>query len=1000
MRFETEDVARAFEARMTSLGIVTCGTVERRPSGHFERRVSQQMPTLWGLPEYEVRPARACPFQLDVRVSIAGWDAFTAMFPANDADGRSIRAFCRQGLRDFRRALATKRHLSLIYPPQYIDLKRTRCYRHLPGKPRYHPRYPVYVISKGRWKLRHTSRRLELAQISYRIVVEPSEAAAYTQSVDDPRCVLVLPENFSERGHGSIPARNWVLGHARASGHAKHWLLDDNLTRFFRFHRNELREVTDAAGALFHAIETFVDRYDNIALAGMHDERFTVDTNIVPPYYMNTRVYSCMLLDHALMPSDGWRGRYNEDTDLTLRVLKEGYATVLFNTFLMHKSPTMVQSGGNTDTVYRNDPTRWDFATSLRDQHPDVVRVVRKFKRWHHQVDYSPFANNRLRPRRATEGSVGVHDNMHMIPCVLYRHDKKHSELPELTATELAEAHAHHLRTNIVPMNVDASLFPTDDVHYQARAQRQIKQRMGLTDEAAADEMERWSPSVGSDRATFKRAYQYVCTLAEQFASTSPGQRLVLHRNKTPTRWVSAGAKMREKVRYVHALAGMDFVDLLRGVAVRRPRARAAATTHAMATHDVNVKSEEKTTRPLIMPSGSRYTSGDLRMAIEREWIHVVVVDNNNTPMGGVSEEEEVGSKAVPHVDETLPCVLWPPLRCWTIAMQRDKRSRTKVENDRRAPAKRTDDACDQEVVATALASRKECRDDVVPAPPRRLLYAHVTVLVVSLDHSVGEARRARFATRVPHFTVVPGYTYEEVPVAFRTKLRFHASQRRREAYRQSQVAVAYSHYQALVYARDVVKGPVIICEDDAWLREGTREGFREDTNTTKTDTLRTDTFPTDGVTLLGGTLLHPTSQGEPFDIEALRSTFATGLNVIDYTRFRWRGQYAMYYPQGMASTVVQALDAAEHWGQSMDRFLCETSANALTQLRRPRSAPRRRVPRTVIDSLPLVSHLYYPAPFDHDDAGASQVCMVGAPTMLEKRGFWGPVRNYRPCAS
>ena len=34
------------------------------------------------------------------------------------------------------------------------------------------PRYPVYVVSKGRWESRLTSRFLEKAAVPYRIVVE------------------------------------------------------------------------------------------------------------------------------------------------------------------------------------------------------------------------------------------------------------------------------------------------------------------------------------------------------------------------------------------------------------------------------------------------------------------------------------------------------------------------------------------------------------------------------------------------------------------------------------------------------------------------------------------------------------------------------------------------------------------------------------------------------------------------------------------------------------
>ncbi len=37
------------------------------------------------------------------------------------------------------------------------------------------------------------------------------------------------------------------------------------------------------------------------------------------------------------------------------------------------------------------------MAKSLQAQHPDVVRIKRKWNRWQHDVNYKPFANNKLR---------------------------------------------------------------------------------------------------------------------------------------------------------------------------------------------------------------------------------------------------------------------------------------------------------------------------------------------------------------------------------------------------------------------------------------------------------------------------------------------------------------------------------------------------------------------------------------------------------------------------
>lgn len=66
--------------------------------------------------------------------------------------------------------------------------------------------------------------------------------------------------------------------------------------------------------------------------------------------------------------------------------------------------------GGNTDNVYNTGDSRLSFAKSLKEQHPDVVDVVWKFNRWHHQVDYSPFKNNKLVLRKGVTQLKSVND--------------------------------------------------------------------------------------------------------------------------------------------------------------------------------------------------------------------------------------------------------------------------------------------------------------------------------------------------------------------------------------------------------------------------------------------------------------------------------------------------------------------------------------------------------------------------------------------------------------
>jgi hypothetical protein len=256
------------------------------------------------------------------------------------------------------------------------------------------PQYPVYIISKGRWETRLTSKALELINVPYSIVIEPQEYDNYAKVID-PKKILVLP--FSNLGLGSIPARNWVWEHSIQLGAKRHWILDDNLNSFVRCNKNLKVWVTD--GTIFKCAEDFVDRYENVGISGLNYWMFVPRKEQMPCFYLNTRIYSCILIQNDIPYR--WRGRYNEDTDLSIRALKDGWCTILFNAFICDKEQTMTMKGGNTEELYKpstnkEEDGRWKMAQSLVEQHPDIVKIAWKWDRWQHQVDYSGFKRNKL----------------------------------------------------------------------------------------------------------------------------------------------------------------------------------------------------------------------------------------------------------------------------------------------------------------------------------------------------------------------------------------------------------------------------------------------------------------------------------------------------------------------------------------------------------------------------------------------------------------------------
>lgn len=268
------------------------------------------------------------------------------------------------------------------------------------------PKYPIYIISKGRPKRCLTARELNIMNVPYRLVVEPQEKDLYGKiwGYDN---LLITP--FSNLGQGSIPVRNFVWEHSKQNGYKRHWVLDDNLEGFHRLNRNMKPKVTD--GTIFRCCEDFTERYENVPISGMNYYSFCKTTDRVPPFYLNTRIYSCILIDNDL--EFKWRGKFNEDTDISLRALKAGYCTILFNAFLVGKVTTMRMKGGNTGEVYGDTDNRKEFAESLQKQHPDVVKVTWKFNRWHHQVNYKPFKINKLIKKEGLNITKGI-DNYGM----------------------------------------------------------------------------------------------------------------------------------------------------------------------------------------------------------------------------------------------------------------------------------------------------------------------------------------------------------------------------------------------------------------------------------------------------------------------------------------------------------------------------------------------------------------------------------------------------------
>ena len=277
------------------------------------------------------------------------------------------------------------------------------------------PKYPVYVVSKGRWASRLTSKALEKMSVPYYIVIEEQEYEQYAAVIDEKK-ILILNKKYQDeydtfddlgdtKSKGPGAARNFVWQHSIDLGAKSHWVIDDNMDYFFRLNRNT--KIPVASGTIFRCAEDFTDRYENVAISGFNYDKFCNCREKYSAYVLNTRIYSCLLIKNDIPYR--WRGRYNEDTDICLRVLKDGLCTILFNAFLCGKLTTQMIKGGNTKEFYAGEGTL-PKSKMLQEMHPDVTEVVFKYHRWHHEVNYRPFKNNVLVKRKNYKEIQGVNN--------------------------------------------------------------------------------------------------------------------------------------------------------------------------------------------------------------------------------------------------------------------------------------------------------------------------------------------------------------------------------------------------------------------------------------------------------------------------------------------------------------------------------------------------------------------------------------------------------------
>lgn len=180
--------------------------------------------------------------------------------------------------------------------------------------------WPIFVPSKGRPDS-STLKLLQASGILATILLEKKDMLPYQHRFPKDFSFMQLPE--SDQGIAYV--RQFILDHARETDIGWYWMLDDDITGFFRVrerkcHRTDVREVLLAAQDVFNS-------FPNVSQGALEYQQYAWSAG--KQHSRNGYCDVCVCINAQRTRHCNYRAyvALKEDRDFTLQILNSGYET-------------------------------------------------------------------------------------------------------------------------------------------------------------------------------------------------------------------------------------------------------------------------------------------------------------------------------------------------------------------------------------------------------------------------------------------------------------------------------------------------------------------------------------------------------------------------------------------------------------------------------------------------------------------------------------------------
>jgi len=249
-------------------------------------------------------------------------------------------------------------------------------------------KYPICIVSKNRADICCTHKLLDYEGIDYYYMVEPQDYDSYVDRFGKDKVVNIL-----QNDKGIYYVRNFCIEWSKKNNHKYHWQCDDDLKLLIHRPMNPHKGTRDRHKLtnpmkIFDYIEDIAERCVNYGGGCLTHDGFAFSKK--RDIDLNKMIYCFQLLNNDIKAR--FQPDTSEDVDFSVRLLQEGYVTMIFNTFSFTTPKSGSIKGGCNSSV--------DYQTKngIDGRKRRNLKLCQTYPKWF--VEYEKNGQSEIKPSK------------------------------------------------------------------------------------------------------------------------------------------------------------------------------------------------------------------------------------------------------------------------------------------------------------------------------------------------------------------------------------------------------------------------------------------------------------------------------------------------------------------------------------------------------------------------------------------------------------------------